>query len=194
MSEGGDWPWDVDDDQDVAGDGDGAGAGEGGAGGDGEGGGAGRASAVVDWWALSPADRLAELDDLRLFVGRLVAVFRWDEGVVPPCWERHEAAVRMLDALRCSYAAATGPASGGFAATMWLRDLAFVRDELRGVFRSSSCRGSHNEAVWAAGAQAWALDVSERGRESDTWRRGRAEAVEEYRRALEAQVEAQGSS
>lgn len=149
-------------------------------------GGASPSEAVtIDWWSLSDADRVAELDGLRLFVGRLVATYGWDERTVPACWEQHEPAVRLLDALRRAYAAALLPGQGGDVMVSWHRSLAFVRDELREHFGPGPCRaGVHDEATARAALQPWAVDISEHGREAAAWQEGQARAVGDYQRRV----------
>ncbi|MDO4900838.1 hypothetical protein [Actinomyces sp.] len=137
---------------------------------------------LVDWWSLTAAQRASELAALRLFVGRLVACYRWDSSTVPACWEQHEAAVRMLDALRQSYFSALSPGMGGSVMVAWHRDLAFVRQELREYFSGLACRTRHDPDSYEAALQSWAKDIDEHGRASDTWIKGQERAYAAYQR------------
>ncbi|CED92458.1 hypothetical protein [Actinomyces succiniciruminis] len=137
---------------------------------------------LVDWWSLTPAQRASELAALRLFVGRLVAAYRWDSSTVPACWEQHEAAVRMLDALRQSYRSALSPGMGGSVMVAWHRDLAFIRGELREFFSGRACRTRHDPDSDAAALQSWAQDIEQHGRASRTWTKAQERAYQAYQR------------
>ncbi|QHO90290.1 hypothetical protein CWT12_01575 [Actinomyces sp. 432] len=137
---------------------------------------------LVDWWSLTPAQRASELAALRLWVGRLVACYRWDSSTVPACWEQHEAAIRMLDALRQSYRSALSPDMGGSVMVAWHRDLAFVRQELREYFAGLACRTRHDPVSHDAALQSWAKDIDEHGRLADTWIKGQERAYQAYQR------------
>ncbi|WP_139738213.1 hypothetical protein [Actinomyces wuliandei] len=141
-------------------------------------------ASAIDWWALTPAQRLHELGRLRLFVGRLVTAYTLPSTIVPPCWELHEDAVRLLDALHRSYRTATLPGQTGDALISFHRDLALVRDELRTSFARYPCADHHDDHVYQASAQDWAADIATHGKASTTWRRAQAQAWAAYHHQL----------
>ncbi|WP_052375320.1 hypothetical protein [Actinomyces israelii] len=130
---------------------------------------------TVDWWAMRDAERVKTLEELRVFVARLVVVYRLD---VPPCWERHEGAVRLLDALHRSYLIAVHPTQVGEALIGWHQNYAFIREELHAYFAGQACSPTTHVRPRPP---AWAADINEGGRSSETWRAGQEEAVAAYR-------------
>ena len=89
---------------------------------------------TIDWWSLTGAERLEELGNLRTFVARLVVDYNLDAGTVPQCWEQHEWAIRILDALYRSYLIATHPTQIGEALVGWHHNLVFACELLREMF------------------------------------------------------------
>src|SRR5580765_320685 len=71
--------------------------------------------------SLTAAERAAAMDDLTLWVDRLIDRFAIDARTLPPCWARHNGMVEALAALRdherASYAEDADPRS----AAEWLR-------------------------------------------------------------------------
>lgn len=114
---------------------------------------------AVDWWALSPAARTMILEPLRRWVAELVAAYDLDSRTIPSCWEEHEGAVRLLDALHRSYLLATDPRQDGEAAVGWHHNLDFVRGQLRLLFSTCGCsqEGGHVQAH----VPAWAKRILE---------------------------------
>lgn len=145
---------------------------------------------TVDWWALEPADRLRTLGELRVWVARLVVAYDLDARTVPPCWERHEGAVRLLDALHRSYLVAIHPTQVGEALVGWHHNLRFVCDELRATFVSGSCSASRHVEPRP---QRWAADIDAGGQDSEEWKKQQEAALEAYRRAVEAAAASAGA-
>lgn len=132
---------------------------------------------TIDWTTLSPEERLEELGDLRGFVARLVSDYELDGGSVPPCWEKHEWAIRVLDALYRSYLIATHPVQSGEALIGWHHNFVFARDLLREGFSGQCTASGHVPAR----TQAWALDIVAGGKDSKEWQARQVEAVAAYR-------------
>lgn len=114
---------------------------------------------AVDWWALSPAARTVVLEPLRRWVARLVAAYDLDSRTVPSCWEEHEGAVRLLDALHRSYLLAADSHQDGEALVGWHHNLDFVRGQLRVLF--STCGCSQEGGHVPAHVPAWAQKIIE---------------------------------
>lgn len=89
--------------------------------------------------SLTAGERDAIMADLRAWVDRLVDRFTLDTRTVPPCWERHNAMVEALSALRDhergSYAADADPRS----AVDWLRAFRDVRGVLSELAAVTQC-------------------------------------------------------
>ena len=137
---------------------------------------------TIDWWALTPQERLDELGPLRVFVARLVVDYELGAGVIPPCWEKHEWVVRVLDALHRSYLIATHPVQPGEALIGWHHNFVFVRDLLREAFTGSCTASGHVPAR----SQSWAADIVAGGKDSQEWIRRQGEAMAAYRTEAEA--------
>lgn len=137
---------------------------------------------TIDWWTLPDDERLEELGELRIFVARLVTDYELDAGVIPPCWEKHEWAIRVLDALHRSYLIATHPTQVGEALIGWHNNYVFARDLLREAFTGSCTASGHVPAR----TQAWAADIVAGGKDSLEWSRRHEEAMAAYRTEAEA--------
>ncbi|OMG10484.1 hypothetical protein [Actinomyces naeslundii] len=137
---------------------------------------------TIDWWALTPQERLEELGQLRVFVARLVVDYELESGVIPPCWERHEWVIRVLDALYRSYLIATHPVQPGEALIGWHHNFVFVRDLLREAFTGSCTASGHVPAR----SQSWAADIVAGDKDSLEWIRRHREAMAAYRTEAEA--------
>lgn len=138
---------------------------------------------TVDWWAMTPAARVEALDELRVFVARLVVAYGSRAGSIPRCWERHEGAVRILDALYRSYLIAIHPAQVGEALMGWHHNLIEARDELRALFAAEGCTDDYHNMI---PAPAWAREIAENGKDSQAWTEAHEAAIQDYRRALGA--------
>lgn len=132
---------------------------------------------TIDWWSLTGAERLEELGNLRTFVARLVVDYNLDAGTVPQCWEQHEWAIRILDALYRSYLIATHPTQIGEALVGWHHNLVFACELLREMFTGSCTASEHVPAR----PQAWAADIVAGGKDSQEWSRRHKEAMAAYR-------------
>ena len=139
---------------------------------------------TIDWWALTPQERLEELGNLRAFVARLVVTYELDAGTVPRCWEQHEWAVRILDALYRSYLIATHPTQIGEALVGWHHNLVFACELLREGFTGSCTASEHVPAR----PQPWAADIVTEGKDSQEWSRRQEEAMAAYRTEAGAAV------
>ena len=137
---------------------------------------------TIDWWSLSAEERLKELGELRIFVARLVVAYELDAGTIPPCWEQHEWAIRVLDALRRSYLIATHPTQSGEALVGWHHNYVLARDLLREIFTGSCTASDHVPAH----SQAWAAAIVAGGKDNQEWIRRHKEAMAAYRTEAEA--------
>lgn len=132
---------------------------------------------TIDWWALTPQERLEELGNLRAFVARLVVTYELDASTVPQCWEQHEWAIRILDALYRSYLIATHPTQIGEALVGWHHNLVFACELLREGFTGSCTASEHVPAR----PQPWAANIVAGGKDSQEWNRRQEEAMIAYR-------------
>lgn len=132
---------------------------------------------TIDWWTLNPEERIEELGDLRGFVAKLVMAYELDAGVIPPCWEQHEWAIHILDALHRSYSIATHPTQVGEALFGWHHNFIAARDFLREGFTGSCTASEHVPAR----PQAWAADIVTEGKDSQEWVKRQEEAMAAYR-------------
>ena len=132
---------------------------------------------TIDWWALTPQERLEELGNLRAFVARLVVTYELDASTVPQCWEQHEWAIRILDALYRSYLIATHPTQIGEALVGWHHNLVFACELLREGFTGSCTASEHVPAR----PQPWAANIVAGGKDSQEWNRRQEEAMVAYR-------------
>ena len=84
------------------------------------------------WPSLDEEDLAAALEDLRVWVDQLVDRFALDVRTVPPCWDRHNAMVEALAALRDYERGCytdTAPPSGGVDFIRALREITlYLRD------------------------------------------------------------------
>lgn len=140
----------------------------------------------VDWWEMDPADRVDTLGELRIFVARLVTAYGHQmTGAIPACWEQHEGAVRLLDALHRSYLVATHPAQVGEALIGWHHNLTYIRGELQTLFGMEACTDDHHAPM---SVPQWAADIDADGKESQTWQARQAEALAAYEREVAARA------
>ena len=137
---------------------------------------------TIDWWNLTGAERLEELGNLRMFVARLVVDYNLDAGTIPPCWEQHEWAIRILDSLFRSYLIATHPTQIGEALVGWHHNLVFSCELLRELFTGSCTASEHVPAR----PQRWAADIISGSKDSPEWSRRHKEAMAAYRTAAGA--------
>lgn len=134
---------------------------------------------TVDWWSISPAERLRILEDLRVFVARVIVTYgHRGLGSIPRCWEQHEGAVRLLDALHRSYLIATHPNQVGEALIGWHHNLTYVRDELKSMFSLAACTDSHHQAF---SVPQWAAEMNEQGKDAQAWKQDQEAALSAYR-------------
>jgi hypothetical protein len=119
----------------------------------------------VDWEALSAAERRAELTRLHRWVVRLVAIWPVDRSIVPPCWYRHEALIRIIAACRDAYLTAYDPSQAASAAADWMHVWDATQERLRRWVLVSGCRSGQHRAdplqQWARDAQNDASPDSE---------------------------------
>lgn len=145
---------------------------------------------TIDWWNLPGDERLEQLGELRIFVARLVTDYELGAGTIPPCWEKHEWVIRVLDALYRSYLIATHPTQSGEALVGWHHNYVFACGLLREAFAGSCTASEHVPAR----TQVWATDIVAGGKDSREWIRRHEEAMAVYRtEAGAAAVEAAGA-
>lgn len=58
-----------------------------------------RFESPINWWTLSPIDRIETLSVLSVWVPELVSRYELADAVVPPCWFQHEPMVQEMLAL-----------------------------------------------------------------------------------------------
>lgn len=133
---------------------------------------------AVDWWSLTPQERLEELGELRIFVARLMVAYELDSTFIPPCWEKHEGYIRFLDALHRSYLDATHPAQTGEALMGWHHNYQFVREVLTALSKQLPCTSATHHPFQAP---AWATSVVNEGKEGEEWQARQEEAMGAYR-------------
>ncbi|CED91282.1 hypothetical protein [Actinomyces succiniciruminis] len=142
---------------------------------------------TVDWWAMTPDERLETLGELRIWVAKLIVAYgHRSVGSIPRCWEQHEGAVRLLDALHRSYLIATHPAQVGEALIGWHHNLTYVREELRTLFGGCACTDTHHAPLTPP---SWATDMAEAGKDSDTWQACQDRALAAYRQQVQETAE-----
>jgi hypothetical protein len=112
----------------------------------------------MDWSDLSAAERRDELHRLWPWVLELVRVWPLSRDVVPPCWFRHEALIRILSAARDAYLAAYHPTQHASAAADWMQVWDATEDRLRRWVSRTGCRSAehHPDRI-----QRWVADEDE---------------------------------
>jgi len=115
----------------------------------------------VDWSELSAVERRAELHRLWPWVVELVRLWPVSRDVVPPCWFRHEALIRILSAARDAYLAAYHPTQHSSAPADWMQVWDSTEDRLRRWVSRSGCKSAehHPDRI-----QRWVADDDEAAR------------------------------
>jgi hypothetical protein len=85
--------------------------------------------------SLTAAERDQVMPELVVWVNRLVDRFALDSRTIPPCWERHNAMVEALAALRDYERGSFGEDADPRSGVEWLRALREIRSQL-GEFAS----------------------------------------------------------
>ncbi len=99
----------------------------------------GELASPVHWPSLTDQERESRTDELRDWVGQLVARFALDIRVIPPCWLRHNGMVETLSALRDHERASYANSAPATAAVDWLRALRDVESLLRDLAGKTQC-------------------------------------------------------
>lgn len=98
--------------------------------------------------SLSDTEYEALLTDLRLWVNGLIARFALDVRTIPPCWERHNAMVETLAALRDAERGCFVDRPPATAGVDWIRAVRESTTYLRDQASNTQCSAQqHREPV-----------------------------------------------
>lgn len=99
----------------------------------------GQLASPIHWPSLTVNERASRGEQLREWVEQLAVRFALDSRVVPPCWQRHNAMVEALSALRDHERASFADTAAPTAAVDWLRALREVEQFLREIAGKTQC-------------------------------------------------------
>lgn len=106
----------------------------------------GQLASPVHWPSLTVDERASRGEELREWAQQLVGRFALDTRVIPPCWERHNAMIEALSALRDHERASFADTAPPTAAVDWLRALREVEQLLREIAAKTQCTAQVHRA------------------------------------------------